>query len=73
MGKTTNKLEQLVPGVRPASEHQELLQELYNYHIEIINQLFPDAHQDIYTAFNSLFANSISSLEIFNPSKNSGS
>lgn len=56
MGKTTNKLEQLVPGVRPASEHQELLQELYNYHIEIINQLFPDAHQDIYTAFNSLFA-----------------
>lgn len=56
MGKTTNKLEQLVPGVRPASEHQGLLQELYNYHIEIINQLFPDAHQDIYTAFNSLFA-----------------
>ena len=56
MGKTTNRLEQLVPGVRPQSEHPALLEQLYNYHIQIIRELFPNPQDAVYGDFERLFA-----------------
>lgn len=56
MGKTTNRLEQLVPGVRPQSEHPALLEQLYNYHIQIICELFPNPQDAVYGDFERLFA-----------------
>ena len=41
MGKTTNMLEQLVPGVHPASEHEPLLAQVRDYHYTIVRDLFP--------------------------------
>lgn len=55
MGKTTNMLEQLVPGVRPISEHPIQLERVYNYHIQIIQELFPDPLHPIYADFSRLF------------------
>lgn len=56
MGKTTNRLEQLVPGVRPAKEHPLLLEELKDYHWEIVRGLFPDMSHPVYNALKGLFA-----------------
>ena len=55
MGKTTNRLEQLVPGVRPAAEHPALLEQLHDYHIDIIHSLFPDSQHPVYADFERLF------------------
>lgn len=55
MGKTTNQLEQLVPGVRPAAEHPALLEQLHDYHIGIIRNLFPDPQHPVYDDFGRLF------------------
>ena len=55
MGKTTNMLEQLVPGVRPISEHPTQLEQVYNYHIQIVQGLFPDANHPIYSELTRLF------------------
>ena len=45
MGKTTNQLERLVPGI-PASdeERQESLSRLCHYHRQIAHELFPEGH-----------------------------
>ena len=43
MGKTTNMLEQLVPGVHPAAEHPALMQKVKDHHYTIIHDLLPDA------------------------------
>ena len=56
MGKTTNRLEQLVPGVRPAKEHPLLLEELRDYHFQILHGLFPDEGHPVYAAVGQLFA-----------------
>ena len=40
MGKTTNMLEQLVPGIRPAEEHPTLLEQVRSYHLQIVKELF---------------------------------
>lgn len=56
MGKTTNRLEQLVPGVRPAAEHPVLLEQVGSYHLQIIRELFPDPQHPVYRDFDSLFA-----------------
>ncbi|MCQ2260514.1 MAG: aspartate kinase [Bacteroidales bacterium] len=56
MGKTTNRLEQLVPGVRPCAEHPAMLEQLYGYHIQIVRELFPDPQNAVYEAFERLFA-----------------
>ena len=56
MGKTTNMLEQLVPGVRPAEEHPALLEQVRGYHLQIIQGLFPDAEHTVYNDFDRLFA-----------------
>lgn len=55
MGKTTNRLEQLVPGVRPKAEHPLMLEELRNYHLQIIRQLFGDPSHPVYHDFDQLF------------------
>lgn len=55
MGKTTNRLEQLVPGVRPKAEHPLMLEELRNYHLQIIRQLFGDPNHPVYQDFDQLF------------------
>ena len=56
MGKTTNMLEQLVPGVRPIEEHPALLEQVRSYHLQIIQGLFPDADHIVYKDFDRLFA-----------------
>ena len=56
MGKTTNMLEQLVPGVRPIEEHPALLEQVRSYHLQIIQGLFPDADHIVYKDFDHLFA-----------------
>lgn len=56
MGKTTNMLEQLVPGVRPAEEHPALLEQVRSYHMQIIQGLFPDTDHVVYKDFDNLFA-----------------
>ena len=56
MGKTTNMLEQLVPGVRPIEEHPALLEQVRSYHLQIIQGLFPDADHVVYKDFERLFA-----------------
>ena len=55
MGKTTNMLEQLVPGVRPIGEHPTQLEQIYNYHIQIVQGLFPDSNHPIYRELSRLF------------------
>ena len=56
MGKTTNMLEQLVPGVRPAEEYPALLEQVRGYHLQIIQGLFPSAEHTVYKDFDRLFA-----------------
>lgn len=56
MGKTTNKLEQLVPGVRPQTEHPRLLEELKDYHLQIVHALFPDTAHPVYEDVGRLFS-----------------
>ena len=42
MGKTTNLLEELVPGITSDNEHKALRQRLEDYHIDIVKSLIPD-------------------------------
>ena len=55
MGKTTNMLEQLVPGVRPKEEHPLHLEQVRNYHLRIIQGLVPDSSHPVYQDFEKLF------------------
>lgn len=55
MGKTTNMLEQLVPGVRPKEEHPLHLEQVRNYHLQIIQGLFPNISHPVYQDFAKLF------------------
>lgn len=56
MGKTTNMLEQLVPGVNPPSDLPALLQQVKDYHHSIIHDLFPDPTHPVYNAVEQLFS-----------------
>ena len=56
MGKTTNLLEQLVPGVRPVADHPALLDQNHQYHLSIVRDLFPDPSHPVYANLDSLFA-----------------
>ncbi|MBR1834480.1 MAG: aspartate kinase [Bacteroidales bacterium] len=56
MGKTTNMLEQLVPGVHPASEHGLLLAQVRDYHNTIVRDLFPQPAHPVHHALAVLFA-----------------
>ena len=42
MGKTTNLLEKLVPGITSDNEHKALRQQLEDYHIDIVKSLIPN-------------------------------
>ena len=55
MGKTTNLLEQLVPGVRPKEEHPALLEQCYIYHREIVEGLFADRQHKVFGDLDHLF------------------
>lgn len=56
MGKTTNRLEQLVPGVRHIEEHPRMLEELKDYHLQIVHGLFPDPQHPVYADLDRLFS-----------------
>ena len=56
MGKTTNLLEQLVPGVNTLDEHPALLQQTKDYHMGIVRQLFTDAAHPVYADLERLFS-----------------
>ena len=56
MGKTTNMLEQLVPGVNPADQHPALLQKVKDYHHTILHDLFPSPQHPVYNAVGQLFS-----------------
>ena len=55
MGKTTNRLEQLVPGVRPREEHPLLMEELQAYHTQMVRELFSDDDDPVYADVAGLF------------------
>lgn len=55
MGKTTNKLERLVPGVTPIEQHDVLFNELKDYHYDIAHDLIPDLSHPLYTQLETLF------------------
>jgi aspartate kinase len=55
MGKTTNQLEKLVPGIPlDESERQLGLDKLSRYHQEIVQELFPDQQSPIYKKLKDL-------------------
>lgn len=56
MGKTTNALEQLVPGVTQADEQTIIYNNLVNYHLQIVRHLFPNPLHEIYEALRQLFS-----------------
>lgn len=55
MGKTTNLLEQVVPGVCNDNQRAERLQAIRNYHLTIAHALIPDRHHPLYPALDQLF------------------
>lgn len=55
MGKTTNRLEQMVPGVNPLSTSLDHFEELKRYHLTIVDSLFPSKDHPIYSALERLF------------------
>ncbi|MBO4751212.1 MAG: aspartate kinase [Bacteroidales bacterium] len=57
MGKTTNALEQLVPGVKEEDEQDIVYKTLVDYHLQIVRHLFPNPADGIYDSLRTLFAN----------------
>ena len=55
MGKTTNMLEQMVPGVRPSGELPAQLERVHDYHMHIVGELFPDPQHPVYSDIHALF------------------
>jgi aspartate kinase len=56
MGKTTNALESLVSSAfEKATEVDEHYQQLYEYHLNIAKEIFPDPSHEIYSAINEIF------------------
>lgn len=57
MGKTTNALEQVVNSFYSKDGHaKELLQKVYDYHVEIIGQLFPAGNASLMNDVDTIFA-----------------
>ncbi len=56
MGKTTNNLERLVPGVSPESEIPALLDKVEEYHWQIVRELMPDPGNEVYHAVSMMFS-----------------
>jgi aspartate kinase len=59
MGKTTNKLEEIVEAEKANNlgEFTNLVNELYNFHIDILGQLFQEKHFKIYNEIDQIFEN----------------
>lgn len=55
MGKTTNALEQLVPGVCDKDRKDEILRNLKDYHFNIANSLIPCNNEPLRATLDSLF------------------
>jgi aspartate kinase len=57
MGKTTNSMEEIVRALQEKNYHNFdiLLEEAYNFHIEIIENLFSDKHHKIYSQLDVIF------------------
>src|SRR3989344_5206824 len=49
MGKTTNSMEAIVDALwkRDEKKYQELVEERYQFHLNIVGELFPEAHFSI--------------------------
>ena len=56
MGKTTNALERLVPGVAEPDEQAIVYKNIVNYHLQIVHHLFPNPSHSIYATLRRLFA-----------------
>jgi aspartate kinase len=50
MGKTTNSMEEIVDALwkRDEKKYQELVEERYQFHLNIVGELFPEPHFAIY-------------------------
>lgn len=55
MGKTTNALEQLIPGVVDESGREIIYRNMLDYHLQIVRHLFPDPAALIYKRLRELF------------------
>ena len=56
MGKTTNLLERMVPGVCANEELPTLLRQLEDYHLQIVNELFDDKTDPVFDGLRRLLA-----------------
>ncbi len=65
MGKTTNLLEKLVPGITSDNEHKALRQRLEDYHIDIVKSLIPNDESIVNKVYNLLHQldNTIATLQ----------
>jgi aspartate kinase len=57
MGKTTNALEEIVQALweRNVSTYKYLVEETYNFHLKILNQLFKEHHYAVHQEVESVF------------------
>ena len=57
MGKTTNAMEAIVDALwkRDEKKYQELVEERYQFHLNIVGELFPEAHFAIYQELETVF------------------
>jgi aspartate kinase len=57
MGKTTNSMEEIVGALwkRDEKKYQELLEERYQFHLNIVGELFPEPHFAIYQELETVF------------------
>lgn len=59
MGKSTNKLEEIVAASknRDKRRYEELIDELYQFHLVIVSELFPEKHYAIHRKLEEIFEN----------------
>jgi aspartate kinase len=59
MGKTTNEMEKIVQALwdKKKSQYLELVEDRLQFHLKILNELFPEKHFAIYTEVENLFEN----------------
>ncbi len=57
MGKTTNALEEIVQALweKNVSSHKYLVEETYNFHVTILNNLFKEQHYAVHQEIDSVF------------------
>lgn len=57
MGKSTNKLEEIVDALikRDRRKYENLIEELYQFHLHIVGELFPEKHYAIHRELEEIF------------------